>query len=188
MRTRTFLIVAATALALTGCGNHNLVMQVDILSYLDPAMRSIDIGPIPAATGGIASGEQALVDDASVNLLQGLSGVAEVHAVSIVMSAIVRDSTGSGVDTLRIYASDRETEPTDTEPIVEEVVTLSPGVTDTVNVTVAGDQRVADLFVQHGMRLTVTTSVRGPETGDALRGSVRLRALDAVVIAGRKIP
>jgi hypothetical protein len=65
-------------------------------------------------------------------------------------------------------------------------VALAPGVTDTVDVTVPADSRVADLFVQRKMRLSVTTSLRGPESGDPLNGRVVLRTLEAIVIAGRK--
>jgi hypothetical protein len=186
MRTRALILVAIAALAVIGCGAHNLVLNVDVLSYLDPTLRSLPFGPVPPAPGGIATGELALVDDESINLLDGLSSVAEVRSVSVVLSAIVVDSTGSGADTLRIYASAEDTAPRATPPIVEQAVTLVPGVTDTLNVTVPADSRVADLFVRRKLRLSVTTSLRGPVSGNPLNGRVVLRALDAIVVAGRK--
>jgi hypothetical protein len=36
------------------------------------------------------------------------------------------------------------------------------------------------------MRLSVTTSLRGPESGDPLNGRVELRTIEAIVLAGRK--
>jgi hypothetical protein len=186
MRTRIGILLATAALVLAGCGDHNLVLKVDILSYLDPELRSVAFGPIPATPGGLVTGEQAIVQDETINMLEGLNGVAEVEAVEITMTVIARDSTGSGVDTLRVYVSDDATAPLATQPIIEQVVTLTPGQTDTVSTTVSGDRRVADLFVQRSMRLSVTTSGRGPETGDALNGAVELSKLEAVVIAGRK--
>jgi hypothetical protein len=186
MRTRALILVAAAALALGGCGNHNLVLQVDVLSYLDPTLTALSFGPVPPAPGGIATGEIPLVDDEAINLIDGLNSVTEVHSVSIVLSAIVRDSTGSGSDTLRLYASDEDTHPRATPPVLEQVVTLVPGRTDTLEVLAPADPRVADLFVQRRMRLSVTTSLRGPESGDPLNGRVVLRTLDAIVIAGRK--
>ncbi len=186
MRTRIGILLATVALLLAGCGDHHLVLRVDVLSYLDPGMRAASFGPIPPTPGGLATGEQALVDDEEINLLDGLSGVAEVQSVEITMTVIARDSTGSGVDTLRLYASGAETAPRSTPPVVQRVLTLSPGVTDTVSVTVAGDPRVEDLFVQRRMRLSVTSSGRGPESGDPLNGRIELSALEAVVIAGRK--
>ena len=186
MRVRALVVAVVAALALAGCGNHNLVLTVDVLSYLDSSLRATAFGPVPAVPGGLASGEVALVDDEAINLLDGLNGVAEVRSVSILLSAIVHDSTGSGSDTLRIYASDEDTAPRSTAPVVEAVVLLVPGVTDTIDVAVPADARVADLFVQRRMRLSVTTSLRGPESGDPLNGRVVLRTLEAIVIAGRK--
>jgi hypothetical protein len=106
----------------------------------------------------------------------------------ITLAVVSRDSTGAGVDTLRLYVSDAGTAPLATAPVLQQVVELRPGETDTVSVTVAGDHRVAELFVQRLMRISVTSSGRGPESGDALNGSVELSALEAVVIAGRKAP
>jgi hypothetical protein len=188
MRTRASILVAAAALVLAGCGDHNLVLRVDVLSYVDPAMRSATFGPIPPTPGGLATGEQALVDDETINLVDGMSGVAEVEAVEITLAVTAHDSTGSGVDTLRLYASDEETAPLATAPVLQQVVELRPGETNTVSVTVAGDRRVAELFVKRLMRISVTSSGRGPESGDPLNGSVELSTLEAVVIAGRKAP
>jgi len=47
MRTRALIVIAAAALALTGCGDHHLVLKVDVLSYLDPALRAVAFGPVP---------------------------------------------------------------------------------------------------------------------------------------------
>lgn len=188
MRTRALVPVAVAALALAGCGDHALVLRVDLLSYVDPALRTVAFGPIPAAPGGLATGEQVLVDDVTVNLVGGLEGVTEAEAVELTMAVIARDSTGSGTDTLRLYASDEATEPLATPPAVVQVLTLLPGVTDTVVTTVTADRRVAELFVQRRMRIGVTASARGPESGEPLVGSLELSALQAVVIAGRKTP
>jgi hypothetical protein len=186
MRTRALIVLAVAALALSGCGDHNLVLKVDVLSYLDPALRAVAFGPVPVAPGGLATGEQALVDDETINLLDGLNSVAEVHSVTIGLAAFAHDSTGSGSDTLRIYASDENTDPRSTPPVAELVVALTAGRDTTVDVTVPADSRVAELFVRRKMRLSVTTSLRGPESGDPLNGRVALRTLEAIVIAGRK--
>jgi hypothetical protein len=69
---------------------------------------------------------------------------------------------------------------------VETVVNLVAGQDTTLDVTVPADSRVAELFIQRRMRLSVTTSLRGPESGDPLSGRVELRTIEAIVIAGRK--
>lgn len=186
MRTRALVVLAVAALALSGCGDHNLVLKVDVLSYLDTSLRAVAFGPVPVAPGGIATGEQPLVDDVTINLLDGLNGVAQVRSVSIGLSAFAHDSTGAGSDTLRIYASDENTAPRSTPPVVELVVALTAGRDTTLDVTVPADSRVAELFVKRKMRLSVTTSLRGPESGDPLNGRVALQTIEAIVIAGRK--
>lgn len=186
MRTRALIVLAVAALALSGCGDHNLVLKVDVLSYLDASLRAVTFGPVPVVPGGLVTGEQPLVDDETINLLDGLNSVAEVRSVSIGLSAFAHDSTGSGVDTLRIYASDENTAPLSTPPVVQLVVALGAGRDTTLEVAVPADPRVADLFVKRKMRLSVTTSLHGPESGDPLNGRIVLRTLEAIVIAGRK--
>ncbi len=187
MRTlRASLALLALALV-AGCGDHALVLRVDLLSYLDPADTRQRFGPVPVVPGGLATGEQALVPDLEVNLLEGLGDVADVQTVSVSVSTIVRDSTGSGSDTLRVYMSDVEVAPRTTPPVITYVLPLTPGSTDTLATDFTGDARVAALFAQRRFRLAITTSVRGPVAGDPLNGEVLLRALDAVVIAKRQL-
>jgi len=186
MRTRAPILVAAAALALVGCGDRNLVLKVDVLSYMDPAYTAASFGPVPPVPGGFATGEVPLVDGVTINLLDGLSSVAEVRSVTLFLSAVVHDSTGTGLDTLRVYVSQEEIEPIWTPPIIEQAVSLQPGETDSIEVTLPADERVAGLFMGRKLRLTVTNSVRGPESGDPLNGRLVVRALDAIVIAGRK--
>jgi len=182
---RSLLVVAAAAL-IAGCGNRHLVLQVDVLSYLDPSLTDFSFGPVPPVPGGLYTGEQKLLEDVEVNLLEGTGSVAEVQSVSIAMSVIASDSTGAGTDTLRLYLSDPSVDPLTTTPAVILPITFVPGVTDTVAVDLGSDSRVAELFTDKRMRLTLTAAVHGPESGDPLNARVRLTGLDAVVVAGRK--
>ena len=74
MPVRRFLLPLAAAALLAGCGDRHLVLRVDVLSFIAPADRQTNFGPIPAVPGGVATGEVALVDNADVSLLQGLGG------------------------------------------------------------------------------------------------------------------
>ncbi len=185
MRTRALVLVAAAALALAGCGAHHLVLRVDVLSYLDPSTTSAAFGPVPAAPGGLTTGEVAIVER-EVNLVDGMSSVAEVQSVTLTLDAVVHDSTGSGTDTLRVYLAGDGVDPLTTTPVLQTAVTLSAGQSDSVHVVVPCDARVGDLFVQKRLRLGVTMSARGPDAGDPLTGRVELRTLEAVIVAGRK--
>jgi hypothetical protein len=162
-----------------------LILNVDVLSYLDPADTQGSFGPILAVPGGLATGEVPIVDDLQVNLLEGLSSAVDVQSVSVRLAAIVRDSTGSGADTLRLYVSDDVTPPRSTTPVVVAPFALSPGVTDTVEVNAMADPRVAALFASRKMTISVTTSLRGPSSGAPLNGDIRLSVLSAQVIAKR---
>jgi hypothetical protein len=181
----TLALLALAALA--GCGDRALILRVDILSYLDEAAGTFRFGPVPAVPGGLASGEQTLVPDREVNLLAGLGDVADVQSVTFTLAAIARDSTGSGTDTMRVYMSGATAAPRATPPVLVLPFALVPGQVDTVRVTLDGDARVRALFAERTLRLEVTTSLRGPETGEPLNGSVRLDALDAVVVAKRSL-
>lgn len=183
MSIRRFVLFCGAAAILAGCGNRRLVLRVDVLSFLSPAQTSQTFGPVPPAPITVTS---VMVDDLDVNLFEGLSGAAVVQSVTVTTSAIFTDQTGSGADTLRVYLSDENTDPLTTPAALVLPVTLSPGVSDTVSATLGDDPRVADLFTKKRMRVSITTTLRPPASGPDLNGSLRLVALDAVVIARRK--
>lgn len=181
------LAALLTIAVLAGCGDRRLVLRVDVLSFLDPATTQGAFGPVPAIPGGFASGEQPIVDDLQVNLLDGISDVATVETVTFSLSTMFQDSTGSGTDTMRVYMSDMATDPRATVPVLMMPVVLTAGQSDTLNVVLDGDSRVAELFLQRQMRMTVTTSFRGPSSGADLNGRYQILALDAIVTASRKM-
>ena len=185
MRRLPWFALVGSAALVAGCGDHRLVLDVDVLSYLDPASARASFGPVPAVPGGATTGEQAVFANRDVNLLEGLSSAVQVDAVSLSLAAEVADSTGSGSDTLRVYLSSPDVDPRSTPPVIARAVPMAPGVTDTVRVSVDGDPRVAELFAARRMRMTFTMALRGPESGAALNGRVRLTALRAVVIGSR---
>lgn len=186
MRWSRPLLAAVCAVVLGSCGNRHLVVKVDVLSYLDPDSTGVAFGPVPAVPGGFYSGEQAILRDIEINLVDGMSSVADVEGLSMTMSVLVADSTGSGADTLRIYMSDASIDPLTTPPVIVLPMTFSPGITDTVTVEAGGDTRVADLFAQKHIRMTVTTAFRGPDSGEDLNARIQMIALDAILVAGRK--
>ena len=96
-------------------------------------------------------------------------------------------TSGTGSDTLRVYASDPNTAPRTTAPVLTQVVAFSAGTSDTVNTVVDQNAALIQLFTGKRLRVSVTTSVRGPSAGNSLNGSLRVIALDAVVVAGRKL-
>jgi hypothetical protein len=186
MRMRRTLLVTAAAVMLAGCGDRRLVLKVDVLSFIAPASRQVDFGPIPTFPGGLWTGEIPIIDDQHVSMLQGLNDAVAIQSVSVSFGALAIDFDGSGQDTVRIYMSDTQTAPRTTAPVLTLGVTLSPGQTDTLRAVIGDDPRVTSLFASKEMRVSVTTALRGPVLGNNLSGRFKLTAIDGVVIAASK--
>jgi hypothetical protein len=169
-----------------GCGERNLVLNVDVLSYLDPSTTQAAFGPVPAAPGGLYVPEQPIVDDLHVHLVDRPDDVAKVQAVSLTMAAQVTDSTGSGADTLRLYIADAATDPRTTPPVFEAPIAMTPGSIDTVSVHLDGDSRLVQAFDGNELRVSVTNAVRGPAAGAPLNGRLHITVIQATVVANRK--
>ena len=180
------LALLLSLVALAGCATHDLVLRVDLLSFTRELQSPFVFPPVPAAPGGLVTGEQPLVDDQAVNLVEGLGDAVSLKEVSLRLRSLATATTGSGSDTLRVYLSDANTLPRSTPPVLTQVLTFVAGVPSTVTSETAQDPRMIALFSQKSLRLSVTTSFRGPTTGTALAGSVSITALDVVVVAGRK--
>lgn len=180
------LALALAVAPLAGCGDRNLVLNVDVLSFMSASQTAASVGPLPAMPGGVHVPESPLVDALEVNLLEGLTSAVSVRDVAVRLAAEFADSTGAGAETLRVYVSDPGVDPRTTIPVFSVPVALTPGRCDTVRASLQGDPRVAELFTRRRMKLTVTTALRGPTSGADLNARVRLLGLDATVIAGRK--
>ena len=183
MRRRFVLLTLAASLYLTvaGCGDKNLILRVDLLSFLDPAETQGHYGPIPAGVS-----DSVTVSDITVNLVPGISSVTTVESADIEIEAQVTNLTGSGSGQVRVYFSDGATDPLTTAPIVLPV-TLNGAMTDTIGVTVAGDPRIAALFTGESLTMAVRVSLSSGPGPDALEGDFALTHLRAIVTAGQAV-
>jgi hypothetical protein len=183
MRYQIVLVAVVVALGLSGCGDRQLLLGVDALSFTDPATRDLAFGPVPALPDPLLTGELPVFDDLHVNMFGGAKDVVDVQSVTITFSADIADSTGDGLDTLRVYLSDSATSPTTTPPVIVVPIVLAPGQHSPVHAVIAGDPRVNALFTQDKMRVTLTTSLRGPSSGQSLNGRLVVTELRANVVA-----
>src|SRR5207249_8372825 len=110
----------------------------------------------------------------------------QVRAVSMRVMMVSESYSGSGSDTMRVYVSDPGTDPRTTPPLLAQPVVFTPAAAETVITEINGDARVLDLFAAKQLRLAITTSVRGPDSGAALSGHTQIIGLDAVVVCGHK--
>ena len=186
-RPAVMLLLASVALmALPGCGQRNIVLNVDVLSYMDASDTEFNFGPVPALPGGFATGEQSVVPEADINLVGNFADIADIHTVSLRIAIASESYSGDGADTLRFYLSEPGTDPRTTPVVMMVPLTLTASVADTTVTEITGDERVLGLFSSQAMKLAITTSLRGPSNGDALSGRVTITGIDATVIAGRK--
>ena len=176
------LAALVLALALVGCGDHSLILRVDLLSFLTAAETQAHYGPIP---GGVTD-SVTVASSRTINLLPGIRDVTTVSSVSIDAVGTFVNATGSGPGVVKIFVSAEGTDPftTDTTPIVLPI-TLAPATTDSVAVTISGDSELADLFLgktaEIGIRLTLQATT-GP-----LEGDFALTTLKAIVTAKQDV-
>jgi hypothetical protein len=190
MRTRAFIVIAVAALALAGCGNHNLVLKVDVLTYLDAAQKTFTVETVPAV--GDIPIPIPIIEDLPISLIEGLDDAAKVKSVTLSLGAGVTVASGSGSGRFKLYLSDENTDPLTTTPVMNELVTFSavaPGIVDATfpdaNVDSDEQLRVAELFTHKNLRLavvldevTITTTVTDM--------TVTITKFEVVVLAGRK--
>ena len=186
MRCLRRLGIPALLTLLVGCGNHDLVLRVDILSFTRELQSTVPVAA-PAVPGGFATGEQALVADQEVNLVEGIGDAVTVKDVSLRIQTVATGITGSGTDTLRVYAGDSGTPPRSNAPVLTQILTFAAGTSDTATTLISQNAQLIQLFAGSSLRVAITTSARGPTAGSALSGTLRVTAMDAVVVTGRKL-
>ena len=183
------LTAALTAvMTLAGCGAHQVVLHVDVLSFTPSLQQPFTGVPdVPPFTPPI-SGTRTVVDKQQINLLSGLGDATTIHDVSFRLQTVANATGGSGSATLRVYLSDTNTDPLTTTPILTQTLTFTAGQPDTVTSTVSGNAQLDALFARKQLQLSIDGTFVGPSSGAALTGaSLKFVALDAVVIAGRKL-
>jgi hypothetical protein len=181
-RTAALALVFTAVLTIVGCGAKNLILRVDLLSFLDPSETQGHYGPVP---GGL-SDSLTIAADRSIDLVPGISSVTVVKSADLEIVGEFRNDTGTGSGTVKIYLSDPATDPLTTTPIVVPV-TLAPATTDTVSISLAGDPRIAALFTEEAMRLAIKLTLTSAAGPDPIEGDFVLTRLRAIVIAGQDV-
>jgi len=182
MRTRAFVVLAVAALALAGCGNHNLVAKVDVLSYLDASQRVTYVGDLPE---GSLPEPVPVVSDMVINLVDGL-GAVTAHSVTLSLGGQVTVASGSGSSRLKLYLSDESTPPLATVPVMDVPVTFSSAGPAVISAEAACDEAVAELFTHKSLHLAVVLDDVVVASPGVTSMTVTIGKLEAIVLAGRK--
>ena len=183
MRIRAWILVAVAALALAGCGDHRLVLTVDVLSYLDDSQRNVAVGALPE---GEQPGPVPIIDDQTINLISGMGDVAEVQSVTLRLEGQITAASGSGSGRLRLYLSDEQTPPLAAVPVLDVPVQFAAGAPDTVSAEAACAPDVAALFLKQKMRMAMVVDSGMVAPPGATGVAMSLQKLEAIVVAGRK--
>ena len=192
---RAALAVAALAVlaVLTGCGTHDIVLKVDILSFSPNLQQAISYpGSIPMLPTPI-SGDTTIVPSQPINLVSGLGDATNIKDVSLHIATVTTATTGTGTGIIKVFlVPDGTTVTPSTVPVLTDTLHFIAGRSDTTSVTVDNNATLNSLFAGKSMVMSVKGTFIGPtgapNSGPALSGpTIRFSALDAVVIAGRKL-
>ena len=176
------VFIAAAALA--GCGDKNLILRVDLLSFLSASERQAHYGPIPPAI----SDSFDVVSSRRLNLLPGLEDVTQVTDVQLEVGAVVNNLTGSGTGRIAVYLSPDGTDPftTDTSPIIGTFA-VNGAMSDTIETITVGDTALAGLFTAKQAQLGIRVVLNSGVGVQPLEGDVVLTRLRAVVTAHQAV-
>ncbi len=185
MRRIAFLFaLAGLALGPAGCGDRNMILTVNLLSFIPPADRSGAYGPIPA---GLVATSVDLVDQ-EVTLLPGLSSTVDVESASLRIAMRFENQTGSASGHVRIYlAPSDSTSPFGVPPLADVPVTLAPNDTVQVASEIASSPALAAAFTQVHARLGVRVTFDTTGSLSVLQGTEATEELLGIVVTKRSL-
>ena len=161
---------------LAGCGNRNLILTVDILSFLDPSTKVVNYSipvPIPSDTVEVFSD--------SLNLLQGVSDVTRSVAASLDIAASFDNATGAATGDLLIYfAAASATTPFTTTPIADVPFQLFPATVTNVSTHIDASPALAAVLANDRAKVGLRVVFNG--TSFPIQGIETLTKLTATVI------
>lgn len=171
----------ATVGLFLGCGDRNLIMKVDVHSFLDASETEGFYGPVPAGLTGSTTYTTAR----DVNLLSGVEGIVAVESVDISLSGVFDNATGAG-DALFVAVFRRPSGEAVDSLVVP--VRLEPAGRDTLEAQLTGSAALAELLTGSQVRLDLRLDLAAdapPANLDPLAGEFALTRFLAVLVARR---
>ena len=193
MRRTTLAILAVTLSSLLlapGCGDRTLTMNVDVLSFMDAETVTQTYGDDPPIPAGAPLPVVIDSDPQELNLSEGLSDLADVEYVDLYISSEFANETGSADIVFMVFVADTLTAPyTDNIPadmyVESEPLHLASGVTDTLHVTVRGDEKLGELLTSDECRVGIRMRFDASGSAQAVAGVATLIRFNATVVAKR---
>ncbi len=193
MRRTTLAILAVSLSSLLlapGCGDRTLTMNVDVLSFMDAETVTQTYGDDPPIPAGAPLPVVIDSDPQELNLSEGLSDLADVEYVDLYISSEFANQTGSADIVFMVFVADTLTAPyTDNIPadmyVESELLHLASGVTDTLHVTVRGDEKLGELLTSDECRVGIRMRFDASGSAQAVTGVATLIRFNATVVAKR---
>ena len=177
---RLFLLALLLPLLLiAGCGNKDLILTIDLLSYVDQSDLSTDYGPIAPGTPTTT----AELLEVEANLLQGIGDATTVKSAKLSVGADFVNTTGSATGSFQVFISELDSgDPFARDPVADFPVTLQPSHTTTIDeeIAVTAEQLDALLNDEAWFAVRVTYNTQG--SADDLEGTVTLTKLIAILV------
>lgn len=183
-RIATLLVLTGLALGLPGCGDRNLILTVNLLSFLDASEHSQAYGPIPPGLS-LASFDVATQD---VNLAKGLGDAVDVQSASLKVGARFENQTGSASGHLLLYIAPGDSDSAFSVPPIADIpVTLVPNDTTQIATEIASSPALAAALTQSRAKIGVRISVDTTGSPAVLQGTETLEELLAIVVTKRSL-
>ena len=159
-----------------GCGKNRVILNVDVLSFMDASQKSqpYDAPPlVPKSTQ---------LDPIAVNLVEGYQDFGLAQEATLDVGLDYDNQTGQGVGTFQLYFSDDASQVYSTTPVSQFDVDLVPSTLTHGGVTLQLDQRLLDLFTSKhffmGVGMTWT-----PQATDPLQGTCVISKIDVRMVS-----
>lgn len=173
---RRLIPIALLLPLLAGCGNRNLILTVDILSFMDPSTQVVNYGPIPPTPSDTVD-----VFADSLNLLQGVSDVTRAVAASLDIAASFDNTSGAATGDLLIYfAAADSSDPFTTTPIADVPFQLLAGQITNVSTHIDASPALAEVLTHDRAKVGLRIIFNG--TAFPIQGTETLTQLTATVV------
>lgn len=172
------------ALVLAGCGEGRFILNVDVLSFMDPADTVQPYGPIPAGLSGSVQSTPF-----EFNTPEGIGGQTLIESVIVTAAADLDNQTGSADVVFQIFFDTVAANLYSGTPAIEDSVTLAPGAVTPVSFS----EPVPDAFLGLFNSASVVAGVRvvfqsnDPPLGPDLEGVSHITQLMARIVASEDV-
>lgn len=182
--------LALTILTLTAaaCGTRQLVLSVDLLSFISaPSRTTAFTTPVPPPVAVHTT--VTMVDNQRMTLFEGLSNLTESPSIDLNAALQVTGTRDQADATLKLYIADDGADPRSTPALFSTPVHIANGQTNTVSFALSSlspseQARVADLVTHNAVQVGIDVDLSVPALTQPA-GTITLTLLDATVRANR---